>query len=282
MRTFLSALALTLVLAGCGQSGEPDHSADQQANDQTAQDQTAQDQTAQAGADNSTAAGEFESLAAKRSYALGMDIGRSLDNAKVDLSMSYLTQGIKDVLAGSPRLSDKELRTTLRGLVKEMQAARQQQKMAKAKENAEAGKAFRAEFKQKEGVKVTDSGLMYKVLEKGDGASPDVNDRVKVHYVGTLIDGNVFDSSRKRGKPVVFPVNAVIPGWTEALQLMQEGARYKLVIPPELAYGNRGAGAKIGPNETLVFQVELLKVMPSEDQASSGGANAAGAEAGGA
>src|SRR5699024_9767189 len=125
----------------------------------------------------------------------------------------------------------------------------------------------------KEGVKVTDSGLQYKVLKEGDGAQPDADDSVTVHYTGKLIDGTVFDSSRERGKPTTFPVNAVIPGWTEALQLMHEGAKYKLFIPPELAYGVRGAGAKIGPNEALIFEVELLKVNKKSGDAGTAAAN---------
>lgn len=275
MRTFLSALALTLVLAGCGQSGQPGHDAGQQAGSQTAQ----------TGADSSkAAAGAFESVAAKRSYALGMNIGRSVKKAPVELSMSHLVQGIKDVVkGGNPKLSAKELRATLRALATEMQAARRQQKMAQAKANAKAGKAFRAQYRQKEGVKVTESGLMYKVLEKGEGESPDANDRVKVHYVGTLIDGTVFDSSHKRGKPVVFPVSAVIPGWTEALQLMHEGARYEIVVPPELAYGKRGAGSQIGPNETLIFRIKLIEVMANDKKASDGDSTgAANADSGSA
>lgn len=267
MRMFLLALGATLLLAGCGPSGNSGNSSEK-ATSQSAQ------ASAQASAKQNAATGEFESKAAKRSYALGMDIGKSLQDAPFDLSIAHLTAGIKDVLNDrQPRLGDKELRATLQALVSDMQTAKRKQQAAKAKKNAQAGKAFRAQYKKQDGVTVTDSGLMYKVLKKGEGDSPDLNDRVKVHYVGHLIDGTVFDSSRKRGKPVVFPVNAVIPGWTEALQLMKEGAKYELVIPPDLAYGARGAGAKIGPNETLVFEVTLLKVLPKDgkDSGDTGG-----------
>ena len=123
-----------------------------------------------------------------------------------------------------------------------------------------AGQEFLAENKKKDGVKTLEDGLQYKVIEKGDGPQPDANDSVTVRYTGKLIDGTVFDSSEERGKPVTFPVNAVIPGWTEALQMMHAGGQYKLFIPPDLAYGERGAGAKIGPNETLIFDVTLVSV----------------------
>lgn len=268
MRKFLAVLGLSLVLAGCGQNGETGESTQDQGGDQTAK---ADEKPA---GDEATAKADFENKAAKRSYALGMDIGKSLKDVPIDLSMEQLTQGLKDTIGdGQPRLSDKQLRTTMQSMMTEMQAAQKKKTQAKAEENAKAGKEFRAKNKEKEGVKVTDSGLQYKVKQAGEGESPESGDRVKVHYEGRLIDGTVFDSSRERGEPVTFPVDAVIPGWTEALQLMKPGARYKLVIPPDLAYGERGAGAKIGPNETLVFDVELLEVKAGksdESQASEG------------
>src|SRR5699024_8017267 len=170
-------------------------------------------------------------------------------------------QGVQDVVSGAtPKLTEQEAKVTFQALMRDVRAAQLEKAKQQAKANLEAGKAFLAKNKKKEGIKVTDSGLQYKVLKKGDGPQPDANDTVTVHYVGTLIDGTVFDSSRKRGKPATFPVDKVIPGWTEALQLMHEGAHYMLFIPPELAYGPRGAGKMIGPNETLIFDVELLKV----------------------
>ena len=131
-----------------------------------------------------------------------------------------------------------------------------------ARENLEAGRAFLAENRQRDGVTETESGLQYEVVEEGDGASPDANDVVQVHYEGTRLDGSVFDSSYERGQPATFPLNQVIPGWTEGVQLMQEGATYMFYIPADLAYGERGAGGTIGPNEVLTFKVELLEVQP--------------------
>ncbi|HET7315221.1 FKBP-type peptidyl-prolyl cis-trans isomerase, partial [Salinisphaera sp.] len=145
-------------------------------------------------------------------------------------------------------------------VVSDMAAAQKKQQQKKAASNLEAGQKFLAQNKKKDGVKTLDDGLQYKVIHKGDGPQPDANDSVTVHYTGKLIDGTVFDSSKKRGKPVTFPVNAVIPGWTEALQLMHAGGEYKLFIPPDLAYGERGAGSQIGPNETLIFDVKLISV----------------------
>jgi FKBP-type peptidyl-prolyl cis-trans isomerase FklB len=129
-----------------------------------------------------------------------------------------------------------------------------------AEENLREGQAFLSENAQKDGVKTTESGLQYEVIEKGSGKTPTPESTVTVHYRGTLIDGTEFDSSLRRGEPATFPVNGVIAGWTEALQLMSEGAKYKLYIPADLAYGERGAGQAIGPNETLIFDVELLSV----------------------
>lgn len=209
----------------------------------------------------------FANETAKRSYALGMNIGQSVKGLPVDIDTNALTQGLRDVLGDATlKLSDQEAMVTYQALMRDIQVAQVEQLKEVAQTNLEAGQAFLAENKDKEGVKVTDSGLQYKVLEKGEGPQPDANDTVTVHYVGTLIDGTVFDSSRERGEPATFPVDGVIAGWTEALQLMHEGARYKLFIPPQLAYGIRGAGGAIGPNETLIFEVELLKVNKQDEQ----------------
>lgn len=205
--------------------------------------------------------GGFANEMAKRSYALGMNIGESVKGLPVDVDAKALAQGLRDVLGdATPKLSEQEASITYQALMRDVQTAQVERLKQQAQSNLEAGQAFLTKNKTKDGVKVTDSGLQYKVLEKGDGPQPDANDTVTVHYVGTLIDGTVFDSSRERGEPATFPVDGVIAGWTEALQLMHEGARYKLFIPPKLAYGIRGAGPKIGPNETLIFDVELLKV----------------------
>jgi FKBP-type peptidyl-prolyl cis-trans isomerase len=200
--------------------------------------------------------------AQKHHYALGMDIGNSLkQQLPVDVQTDYVAAGLRDALAGEARLSQEEFQTAMQDFVSELEGAEREKATAEAEANRLTGEKFLAENKSQQDVQVTDSGLQYKVLEKTDGPSPDAGDSVKVHYEGRLLDGAVFDSSRERGEPVTFPVEGVIPGWTEALQLMPEGSRYRLFIPPELAYGERGAGDKIGPNQTLVFDVELLEVI---------------------
>lgn len=205
---------------------------------------------------------ELKTDAQKRSYALGMDIGNSVKDLPVELKVDYLAAGISDTVAGGEtQLSEQEQKAVMQSFVKELESAQQEKASEQASKNLEAGKQFLAKNKDKEDVKVTDSGLQYKVVSEGEGESPTAQDSVKVDYEGRLIDGTVFDSSYERGEPVTFPVNAVIPGWTEALQLMKPGAEYMLYIPPDLAYGERGAGAKIGPNETLIFKVELRDVV---------------------
>lgn len=204
---------------------------------------------------------DFADQQAKRSYALGMDIGSSIQGMPIDIQLDELLAGVRDTLGGdATKLSQQQKKAVLQDFYRQIRRAQLEQAAQQAKANLQASKAFLAENKTKDGVKVTASGLQYKVLAEGDGPQPDINDTVTVHYTGKLIDGTVFDSSRKRGQPATFPVNGVIPGWTEALQMMHEGARYKLFIPPKLAYGVRGAGGKIGPNQALIFEVELLKV----------------------
>ncbi|MEK9543204.1 MAG: FKBP-type peptidyl-prolyl cis-trans isomerase, partial [Luminiphilus sp.] len=173
--------------------------------------------------------------------------------------------GMKDAFEGAePRLTEEEITAEMMAFQERMQAEREAEQELLSAGNAEAGAAFLAENAQREGVVVTDSGLQYEVIEAGTGASPGTDDQVEVHYRGTLIDGTVFDSSYDRGETVTFGVTQVIAGWTEALQLMQEGAKYKLYIPSDLAYGAGGAGQLIGPNSTLVFEVELIDVVEPE------------------
>jgi FKBP-type peptidyl-prolyl cis-trans isomerase FklB len=157
-------------------------------------------------------------------------------------------------------MSQEEIRATLTSLQQRLVAARQKELKEKAAKNTEEGKKFLAENQKKAGVKTLPSGLQYKVLTEGAGKTPKAEDTVTVNYKGTLIDGTEFDSSYKRGQPATFQVKGVIKGWTEALQLMKEGSKWHLFIPPELAYGERGAGRDIGPNATLIFEVELLTV----------------------
>jgi len=263
MKRYMALLACLFALTACGNQSDADN----------ASSDAGASYGSDSGAASTDKAGDFENEKARRSYALGMDIGNSLKELPVDIQVDELSEGVSDVVSGKEtRLSQDELDSVMQSFVKEMEAAQQQKASEQAQNNLEKGQKFLAENKDKEGVETTDSGLQYKVLEEGDGQTPTAEDSVTVHYTGKLIDGTVFDSSRERGEPVTFPVDAVIPGWTEALQLMKQGAKYELYIPAELAYGERGAGAQIGPNETLIFDVELIKVGADEGQGDDAGA----------
>jgi FKBP-type peptidyl-prolyl cis-trans isomerase FklB len=193
----------------------------------------------------------------KMSYIIGMDIGNNLKKQSIDVNPNILARGVKDALAGGkPLLTEQEIREAMTGFQKEMMAKRE----VVAKKNKEQGEAFLAENKKKEGVKTLPSGLEYKVIKAGTGKKPRLSDTVTVNYRGTLIDGTEFDSSFRRGQPVTFQVSGVIPGWTEALQLMEEGAKWQLIIPSSLAYGEQGRGSVIGPNATLIFELELISI----------------------
>lgn len=194
----------------------------------------------------------------KISYIIGMDIGTNLKKQSIDIDSNILAKGVKDALAGTkPLLTEQEIRETMMAFQKEMMAKQEEI----GKKNKKEGEAFLAENKKKEGVKTLPSGLQYKVIKAGTGKKPKLSDTVTAHYRGTLIDGTEFDSSYKRGQPATFPVSGgMIPGWTEALQLMEEGAKWQLFIPSNLAYGERGAGSVIGPNATLIFEVELISI----------------------
>ena len=197
----------------------------------------------------------------KESYSFGYQFGQSLKAQGLDISLEIYTSGIKDALAGKePQMSQEEIRTTIAEVQKRIMAARQKDLMEKSAKNLEEGKKFLAENQKKEGIKTLPSGLQYKILAEGSGKMPKAEDRVTVNYKGTLTDGTEFDSSYKRGQPATLPVNGVIKGWTEALQLMKEGSKWQLFIPPELAYGERGAGSTIPPNSALIFEVELISV----------------------
>lgn len=207
------------------------------------------------------------------SYSIGYQMGtRSLKpQGMTDIETQKLAAGIKAALEDQDsKVTQSKMQQVIRTYQMEAQRRAQEKRMEEGKENAAAGEEFLAENKNKEGVKVTDSGLQYKVIEEGSGVSPDTTDQVKVHYKGTLIDGTEFDSSYKRGEPVTFPLNRVIPGWTEGLQLMKEGATYKFFIPGNLAYGqNPPPQGPIGPNETLIFEVKLLEVNPEDSSSAS-------------
>jgi FKBP-type peptidyl-prolyl cis-trans isomerase FklB len=197
----------------------------------------------------------------KISYSIGVNIGRNMKTQGIDLDQGHLTQGIKDGLNSSQTsMSDKDMELTMNAFQQEMMGKMQAKQKIDGEKNAKAGEAFLAENKKKEGVITLSSGLQYKILKSGDGPKPTKEQTVKCHYRGTLIDGNEFDSSYKRGEPTEFPVGQVIKGWTEALQLMSVGSKWQLFIPSDLAYGPNGAGQIIGPNATLIFEIELLSI----------------------
>lgn len=200
----------------------------------------------------------LDSLSAKGSYGIGLQIGQQLLESQLDVTAEAVTKGIFDVLnQHKPVLELNEVAQALQTL--QQQAVEAQQ--AQFKQFEEAGAQFLAENAKKEGVKTTESGLQYEVLVQGEGKIPAKTDKVRVHYTGSLIDGTVFDSSVQRGQPAEFPVNGVIAGWIEALSMMPVGSKWRLAIPHNLAYGERGAGASIPPFSALVFEVELLNIL---------------------
>ncbi|MDR5903741.1 MULTISPECIES: FKBP-type peptidyl-prolyl cis-trans isomerase [Halomonadaceae] len=202
-----------------------------------------------------------ESDEEKLSYSLGVTLGQSLVQDVEALDLDAFTQAIEDVYAGGElAMSEEQMAEALTRFQESAMASREAQASQAAEANREAGEAFLAENAEEEGVEVTDSGLQYQVVESGDGPSPSASDSVEVHYEGTLIDGTVFDSSYQRGEPVSFRVDQVIEGWQEALQLMSVGDTWMIYLPSELAYGEAGTGGPIGPNETLIFKVELLGI----------------------
>lgn len=202
------------------------------------------------------------------SYSLGYQIASmSLKRqGMTDINVDKFASGLKSALEDKEAsLSQPEMQQVVQTYQMEAQQRAQKKQQAEAEENKKKEEEFLAENRNNEGVQVTDSGLQYKVLEEGSGTSPDAEDEVQVHYTGTLLDGTEFDSSHDRGEPVQFPLNQVIDGWTEGLQLMKEGAKYRFWIPSELGYGpNPRPGSPIGPSETLVFEVELLEVNPPD------------------
>ena len=202
-------------------------------------------------------AAELESLDERFNYLMGYNVGQQLEREGIEFNENAFIQAIKDAQAGTPSQVDEQ---QAQETVKELRANQEKVRVALGEQNAREGQAFLEKNRGEKGVKVTDSGLQYRVVEAGKGAKPKETDTVVVHYRGTLIDGTEFDSSHSRGQPATFPVNGVIQGWQEALQLMNAGAKWQLFISPELAYGERGAGPTIGPNATLVFDVELVEI----------------------
>jgi FKBP-type peptidyl-prolyl cis-trans isomerase FklB len=197
----------------------------------------------------------------KLSYGIGVDAGRTVKRLGVEVDTDLLVKGLRDALSGGALLmTDEELRATMTAYQTEAQQKQAQAARLAAENNKKAGEAFLAANKTKEGVVTLPSGLQYKILKKGDGKAPTDADTVECHYRGTLIDGTEFDSSHRRGQPATFKVTGVIAGWKEALKLMPVGSKWQIFISPQLAYGERGAGRDIGPNATLIFELELLAV----------------------
>jgi len=202
---------------------------------------------------------------AKASYALGVSLGMNLKRQEVDVDPAIIAEGLKDGLAGrKPLLTEDEAKAAMTKLQQDVRAKMEAKMNALSAANKQAGDAFLAANKSKEGVVTLPSGLQYKILKAGSGPKPAATDTVECNYRGTLIDGKEFDSSYKRGEAASFPVSGVIKGWTEALQLMPVGSKWQLFVPSNLAYGERGAGADIAPNSTLVFEVELLSIKPKD------------------
>lgn len=196
----------------------------------------------------------------RSSYAIGVDIGSNMKRQEIDIDATALAAGLVESFSGKAQLTEAEVKQAITELRTELMAKAEAKGKIEGDKNAKAGEAFLAGNARKAGVKTTASGLQYKVIKSGAGKTPKATDTVKVHYHGTLIDGSVFDSSVDRGEPATFGVSQVIPGWTEVLQLMKEGDKWQVYIPAKLAYGERSPSPKIGPNATLIFDVELLSI----------------------
>jgi FKBP-type peptidyl-prolyl cis-trans isomerase len=203
----------------------------------------------------------------KASYGVGWNLGSSLRSQSVDVDPEIIMKGLHDGFSGTtPLITEQEMKTAVVELQRQVREAQQARATQAGEKNKVEGPAFLAANKTKPGVVTLPSGLQYKILKEGTGPKPAATDSVTVNYRGTLLDGTEFDSSYKRGQPATFPVNRVIKGWTEALQLMPVGSKWELYIPADLAYGAAGAGGDIGPNATLIFEVELLSIGAGEQQ----------------
>jgi FKBP-type peptidyl-prolyl cis-trans isomerase len=201
----------------------------------------------------------------KASYGIGLNVGHSLRGAEDSLDMAAFQKGVDDALhQRDPAVPQDQIQAAIQKFAQAVTSAQQQKQAAAAKKNKDEGDAYLKENGAKAGVTTTASGLEYQVITQGTGPKPNAKDSVQVNYTGTLIDGTVFDSSEKHGGPATFDVGGMIPGFTEALELMSEGGKYRFVIPSDLAYGPQGAGEDIGPNATLIFEIELLKIVPGK------------------
>lgn len=244
---FAALTAATLVLTACGGDKAAEKEAAEAAN-------VAVEETL-----------PLATLDQRLSYIVGENMATQFTRDGITLDTDSLALAVADVVAGNePRLSEEDKRNTITEIQERSQAKQKAESEALAAKNLEEGAAYLAENANKEGVITTESGLQYKEVTAGEGEIPSENDTVTVHYKGTLVDGSVFDSSYDRGQPATFPVNGVIPGWIEALQLMNVGDKFELVIPSDLAYGPGGTGAAIGPNAVLIFEVELLEIAKAE------------------
>ncbi len=214
--------------------------------------------------------GKPKGVADKASYALGYQVGQNFRSMGAEINLDSFSKGLSDGLADKTgALSKEEIQKAMMEFEQNLRTKMDSKKKEAGDKNTKEGKAFLEANAKKPGVKVLPSGLQYKVITEGSGTSPKATDVVKTHYRGTLINGKEFDSSYARKEPAEFPVNGVIKGWTEALQLMKPGAKWQLFIPSDLAYGPQGAGADIGPNATLIFEVELLSVKTSDSAKST-------------
>ncbi|KTC85400.1 MULTISPECIES: FKBP-type peptidyl-prolyl cis-trans isomerase [Legionella] len=224
--------------------------------------------TIAATADTATSAPSATSLSTdtdKLSYSIGADLGKNFKKQGIDISPAAMAKGLQDGMSGGQLLlTEDQMKEVLNKFQKELMMKRSAEFNKKSEENKSRGEAFLKDNKSKDGVVSLPSGLQYKILEKGDGAKPAKEDTVTVEYTGRLINGQVFDSTEKTGKPATFKVSQVIPGWTEALQLMPSGSTWEVYIPSDLAYGPRSVGGPIGPNETLIFKIRLLSVKKTE------------------
>jgi len=208
---------------------------------------------------------DLKSQMDKVSYGIGLDMGKNFKRSEMDVNVKLFMKGLEDGLAGKDYLmSDEEFRQVMQDFQMSIRQKMQEANAKKAAENREKGKKFMEENAKRPGVKVTGRGLQYEVVKEGKGPQPKPEDTVTVHYVGTLTDGTEFDSSIQRGEPAKFQLNRVIPGWTEGLQLMKVGSKYRFVIPDNLAYGERQMGDKIVPGSVLIFEVELLGIEKSD------------------
>lgn len=265
MQKTLTAVAIQLMAAGAlliGQAPAQQSSPASGQSTSTAKTGAAKTSTAKkATGAKTTTAYTLKTQKEKGSYALGMSVGLGLHRQGVDVDPSVVARGLRDAMLGHKTLlTEDEMRAALQQLRADVNKQQEAKAHVEGEANRKQGEEFLAANKSKPGVTTLPDGLEYKVLKEGTGPKPTAEDTVTVNYRGTLINGKEFDSSYKRGQPTTFPVNGVIKGWTEALQLMPVGSKWELYIPPDLAYGDRGAGADIAPGSTLIFEVELLSI----------------------